>query len=209
MKNWKCPHCNSGKRAPERPRQNDVRRYCLPCSERTGRLVERVCPALNAARQRKHAVHKERRSRKREYARETDARRYIAGGVDVRDVVKRALRLPSVLAELRINHPDQARAGQPRIHVRRTRCQPNSRAGTAWPREYRMQIVSWPSQPMNCLRKTVVHECVHLALPPGEGHGAAFKVTMREAIREWNKRYPDESLHESDAAWTYYMEAKP
>jgi len=52
MKRWKCPECDSGKLAPTRPRRNDVRRYCLPCSERTGYLVERTCPAAAAKKQR-------------------------------------------------------------------------------------------------------------------------------------------------------------
>lgn len=33
---WECPHCKNVKLAPSRPRMKDVRRYCLPCSERQG-----------------------------------------------------------------------------------------------------------------------------------------------------------------------------
>lgn len=50
MKRWTCPLCTAGKLAPGRPRRDDTRRYCLPCSEKTGRLVERVCAALEGAR---------------------------------------------------------------------------------------------------------------------------------------------------------------
>ena len=39
---WKCPTCGHGLLAPTRPRRNDVRRYCLPCSSKAGVLVERV-----------------------------------------------------------------------------------------------------------------------------------------------------------------------
>lgn len=45
LRRWTCPRCSTGRLAPSRPRRDDVRRYCLPCSEATGRLVERVCPA--------------------------------------------------------------------------------------------------------------------------------------------------------------------
>lgn len=47
---WKCPDCGHGLLAPERPRKNDVRRYCLPCSGKKGVLVERIAPRLEAAR---------------------------------------------------------------------------------------------------------------------------------------------------------------
>ena len=43
---WKCEKCNDGLLAPSRPRKNDVRRYCLPCSAKQGTLVERIAPAL-------------------------------------------------------------------------------------------------------------------------------------------------------------------
>jgi hypothetical protein len=50
-KRWTCPRCGGGKLAPERPRKNDTRRYCLPCSDKTGRLVERTCKALEKRRE--------------------------------------------------------------------------------------------------------------------------------------------------------------
>lgn len=48
-----CPNDTSheGKLAPSRPRKDDIRRYCLVCSEKTGRLVERVAPRLEAKRE--------------------------------------------------------------------------------------------------------------------------------------------------------------
>jgi hypothetical protein len=65
-KRWTCPQCDSGKLAPSRPRRDDTRRYCLPCSEKTGRLVERTCAAL----ERQRGVAKERATRKRQAATE-------------------------------------------------------------------------------------------------------------------------------------------
>jgi hypothetical protein len=52
---WVCPTCNEGKLAPRRPRRDDVRRYCLPCSEKSGRLVSRVNPTLESKRQARKA----------------------------------------------------------------------------------------------------------------------------------------------------------
>jgi hypothetical protein len=47
---WKCEICNHGLLAPTKPRKNDVRRYCLPCSGKTGKLVERISPTLEKQR---------------------------------------------------------------------------------------------------------------------------------------------------------------
>lgn len=63
---WKCPICNDGLLAPQRPRLDDVRRYCLPCSAKTGRLVERIAPALEAQRTRRNEQRSSRAKKKRQ-----------------------------------------------------------------------------------------------------------------------------------------------
>jgi hypothetical protein len=55
---WACPRCGSGVNAPSRLRRDDTRRYCLYCSEKTGRLVEREC----LVRKRKQAKAKAKRA---------------------------------------------------------------------------------------------------------------------------------------------------
>lgn len=67
---WVCPRCSSGALAPQQPRKDDVRRFCLSCSEETGRLVERKCPALERQRSRR----KKKRMAKRA---EIDAKRKV------------------------------------------------------------------------------------------------------------------------------------
>lgn len=57
---WKCPLCDNGLLAPQRCRMNDVRRYCLNCSEETGKLVERVAPALEKKREQAKEKRKEK-----------------------------------------------------------------------------------------------------------------------------------------------------
>jgi len=52
---WKCEICDDGLLAPSRPRRNDVRRYCLPCSAKRGTLVERIAPALEKHREKRAA----------------------------------------------------------------------------------------------------------------------------------------------------------
>jgi len=62
---WKCPICNDGLLAPMKPRRNDVRRYCLPCSAKSGRLVDRLAPSLEKQREKRTAVVRQKRKAKR------------------------------------------------------------------------------------------------------------------------------------------------
>jgi hypothetical protein len=64
MIRWACPNGCPGVLGPSRPRRDDVRRYCLKCSEDSGRLVERVAPVIERRRQ----SAKERAKRKRALA---------------------------------------------------------------------------------------------------------------------------------------------
>jgi hypothetical protein len=47
---WKCPSCGEGVLGPQKPRRDNVIRFCLKCSRKEGHLVERVCPALEKKR---------------------------------------------------------------------------------------------------------------------------------------------------------------
>jgi hypothetical protein len=50
MRRWVCPNCGGAVLAPSRPRKDDVRRFCLKCSAKSGRLIERSCPAAETKR---------------------------------------------------------------------------------------------------------------------------------------------------------------
>lgn len=63
---WRCPHCEHGLLAPSRPRKNDVRRYCLPCSAQHGRLVERIAPSLEKQRTQRAALVQQKQTKKRQ-----------------------------------------------------------------------------------------------------------------------------------------------
>lgn len=58
---WNCPDKNvhGGLNAPGRLRKIDIRRYCIPCSEKKGVLVERVQPAKETAAQKAARAKKE------------------------------------------------------------------------------------------------------------------------------------------------------
>jgi hypothetical protein len=57
---WKCAICDHGLLAPTKPRKNDVRRYCLPCSSKSGKLVERVAPSLEKQREQQEGSSQEK-----------------------------------------------------------------------------------------------------------------------------------------------------
>jgi hypothetical protein len=104
---WNCPECNDGILLGPRPNQFATDRFCLPCSSKGSRLVERVCATLEAKR---HGKVIQARSKARA---ESDAKRevreeeykaaqalkdahealYIFNGLDLRKEMKRLVRI--------------------------------------------------------------------------------------------------------------------
>lgn len=110
---WVCPRCGAGKLAPSRPRKDDVRRYCLACSERTGRLVRRLSPALERQRRdqqerrkaktkRKRATERKRRENQRQAVQERRQEREALLGLpfSLESFVRRVQRLKAWGADL-------------------------------------------------------------------------------------------------------------
>ena len=54
--------------APSRPRKDDTKSYCIPCSERTGRLVRRVCPAKTNAKLKRVEAQRRRQEERKQQA---------------------------------------------------------------------------------------------------------------------------------------------
>jgi hypothetical protein len=52
VKIWRCPTCDRGVRAPEKLAKLDTRRWCLKCSARSSKLVERTIPSVESDRAR-------------------------------------------------------------------------------------------------------------------------------------------------------------
>jgi hypothetical protein len=64
---WECPNGDHpGVLGPTRPRKDSIVRYCLPCSEASGKLVERIAPALERKRAAKADARKAKAKQKRE-----------------------------------------------------------------------------------------------------------------------------------------------
>lgn len=68
---WRCPDAShSAVNAPERMRRDDTRRFCFPCSEVKGRLVQRVCEVASKRRAVKAAKRAAEQAEVRKTARE-------------------------------------------------------------------------------------------------------------------------------------------
>lgn len=93
---WECPNGCGAVLAPSRPRADDVRRYCLTCSAKSGRLVRRSAPALERKRQARRESSAQARKRRAEKAREREAAAFTApvGGtmIDFREEMERMFR---------------------------------------------------------------------------------------------------------------------
>lgn len=81
---WSCPRCESGVLAPGKMRKNDARRYCLDCTSKTGKLVERVCAALEKRRSESRARASEEAKSARAAKRDADLKRWSVGTMDLR-----------------------------------------------------------------------------------------------------------------------------
>lgn len=75
VRRWVCPLCSDGVHAPDRPRRDDARRFCLKCSAKTGRLVERTCPAHDTAERRQAEAQQAARARRAQARAERTAQR--------------------------------------------------------------------------------------------------------------------------------------
>ncbi len=94
---WVCPKCSSGLNAPEKMRRDDVRRFCLACSQATGRMVHREAPALKARRATKAA---QRKAAAAQATAERLAERHALGIRRERQELLRGVHLPTLASRL-------------------------------------------------------------------------------------------------------------
>lgn len=180
---WVCPSCGDSVLAPDRPRRDDVRRYCLPCSSASGRLTERTCPA----RDRQAAERAERRAartitkRQRERSQQRD--RESIGGVHLPTEAARLWRLPSM------REPHRGRKPLPLIEIRRGTQEFSP--GHAYGSRITMTTGS-PGSTLACL----LHELVHCAVGVRRGHDARFWETVRACAAE---AWPEADFNFKDA----------
>lgn len=172
---WVCPVCGKGALAPSRPRKDDVRRYCLPCSTKTGRLVLRVAPAVEKAR----AESKERRAAKAATVRQTakqkaEAQRTI-GGFDLLAEARRLWRTEAFRRE------PGWRKDLPEITLRRTTTGKFRTSGFCWSRT-RAVTLTVGTDTAEAL-EALAHELTH-AIVRYEGHSTRFWSLLRAVAKE-------------------------
>jgi hypothetical protein len=193
---WVCPRCGAGVLAPDKPRRDDARRYCLDCTRTTGRLVERSCPALDRQREiastRAAAKRATATTRQRERAR---AARSI-GRFDLDAEARRFWRLPSMV-EL------HGGTRLPEITIRRSRSKRYS-SGHAWTYTTTITVGTNAADALY----TLLHELVHCAILRTRGghlvhHGPKYKAYLMACAAE---AWPtvDFRWHETDG-WTTYQ----
>jgi hypothetical protein len=190
---WVCPVCGGGVNGPDRPRRDDVRRWCLRCSETTGRLVERSSPALERQREQAKTKRAERTAKQRERARVTRAQREIIDGVDVGKEIARLVRLPALRDEL----PSRMRGRKVDWTLHRT--DNGSYSGRAWPRS-RIHL-SLGDIPAAEVKMITCHELAHYALPTAkhtDRWARCYARLVREAYGVDVQARPGESKYALD-----------
>jgi hypothetical protein len=202
-KRWTCPICGSGKLAPSRPRRDDTRRYCLSCSEKTGRLVQRECAAL----ERQRGVAKERAVRKRQAAQErSKAREKAKDPFDMKGWFKRLQRLDTFNVKREYRDRRKTEGGwalTTKLESRWKRVELELRGGRGGGRAYggyRILLNVGGGRPCNQL-STLIHEMAHIVnhWRGGRGHddgwrsifGAAIQDLTGETMKASPHRYGD------------------
>jgi len=187
-KRWVCPEGeHPGVLAPARLRRLDVRRYCLPCSEARGVLVERTCPAVerererrgqNRARRAKRPTAKEKRFAA---ARARIQRRYErehAAGVYVPSHFQAMLELPVISRAL-----ETLERPRPIVEVRRRRVGTHT-TGRAWHGSGRVVLTIPERCTWGQLATIVAHEIAHVCVADEEHHGPAWRSMFLAILAE-------------------------
>jgi hypothetical protein len=190
---WRCPNCRKGARAPQRLAKDDVRRWCLECSRRTGRLVERE----TAGAQRRAEAGRARAARTRR--RNADAKRRerlasetvisSAGRIEVvRQTEKWAERLSALVTP-----------GGQRAHPSITLRHRSDPACTGRASMWRVVLSIGPNMKPASIYHLVLHELAHTVAD--DHHGRQWRKTYVRAVRA---AFPGIELSGSlkGASWT-------
>jgi SprT-like family len=178
LKRWVCPTCGSGALAPARPRKDDVRRYCPTCSAKTGRLVERTCPSLEAARERKAASRTAARRRRQQREAAALTARHVVDGMDVRDELARLCRLSFVRRHFPVPRHSPI---EMTVAWSKTKSQTTGHAKLY---EWRIHLGLYAGCPRHEAQALLAHELAHAILPPRVGHGERWRRTFARIVAD-------------------------
>jgi hypothetical protein len=170
-------------------RKIDVRRYCLPCSERAGVLVERTCPS----QERERSLRKENRRKKQTRQKQTEAQKKIAArkaraqrqfdrervlGIHVPSHFQRVCESPCVARALEL-----LERNRPTVKVRRRQSSAHTSGHAAL---WTGRVVLTLPEPCTWgqLAVIVAHEIAHVCCADEEWHGAAWRAMFLEILAE-------------------------
>lgn len=205
---WKCSVCNNGLLAPSKPRMNDVRRYCLPCSSKSGKLVERVSPTLEKQRTAKKAATKKKNVAKRASV----AKRTAPAKAQQRVDAQRAKMIRSEAEKIwKLMQPYHNGKPLPKIVIARGKNH-GKQGGHAVRFGNQIQINVDRSQSVNRSRRVwevLAHELCHIAVPPVHRNGS-WDVHSREfyhCLRDvWQRRWKCQISFASVSTWGYSVD---
>ena len=170
IRRWLCPKCSSGKNAPERMRKDDVRRFCLACSEKTGRLVERTCAVLDTRRQKAAARHAERQRKVAQKGRD----KWRVEGVHVLKLAKQCWKA------LFFGRGDGWMGWIPQIYLKRSK-----RPSRGWAyRHGTVQLYAGSDCDAAKIRELVLHEMTHHAVGLDHSHDTRFNGALADAAHK-------------------------
>jgi hypothetical protein len=189
---WNCPNDkHPAILASTRPPIDSIERYCMPCTQETGRLAKRIAPALERKRAAaavtsaaKTKAKRAREAKARERKKAAETKRYTVEGHDLREDFQSMIRLKAF----------GGRKGRlfrrpPKFVISYRSSHPLSRLGFATPWENKITVANWPRATYLSVRLTLLHELTHVVVGrvsgTGEGwHGRTFKKTLTAAYIE-------------------------
>ena len=148
-----------------------MRRFCLSCSAQTGRLVERVCPALERGRAAKSQSRKDVAERRRARAKALENARWIVDGLDLRAEWRRLCAMPVVSARIRERRLDRIELSVHRSSRAHTTGHAKVRAG-------KVHLGLYGGCPRHEAQALLAHELAHAILPVGHAHDESWRRTF-------------------------------
>jgi len=207
---WKCEICDNGLLAPSRPRMNDVRRYCLPCSADTGKLVHRVAPSL----EKKRAVKKVAVTKRTTSKRATVAKKVAPIKEQQRIDAQRAKMIHKEAEKIwKLMLPFHKGKPLPSIDIVRAQNR-GAQYGHAkfWANSIQVNVDR--DQSINRSKRVwlvLAHELAHCAVPPKrQVHGNGRDVHSREfyhCLRDvWQQRWKCQISFAEVSTWGYSVD---
>lgn len=174
---WVCDQCGTGALGSERPRRDDIVRYCLLCSKKTGRLVQRHCPSIEQKRTAKTERLTARRSAKAKTERTVKKERRTILGLDIDAEATRIWNLPIFKAQPRWQPK------VPAITVRRSAKKLHTSGHSYF--NHGGIVLTIGSDEHEALG-VLLHELAHpiIGKPNGQIHPESFWRFVRSAARE-------------------------